>query len=89
MRDPGRLRLLKERPRDDVAIEEMTAAAFGPDRIHKTVYRLREDVAPLKDLCFVALDQKNRLVASIRNWPIVINEEWPAVLLGQIGRAHV
>ena len=26
VRDPGRLRLLKERPRDDVAIEEMTAA---------------------------------------------------------------
>ena len=28
--------------------------------------------------------QKNRLVASIRNWPIVINEEWPAVLLGPL-----
>ena len=60
--DPGRLRLLKERPRDDAAIEEMTAAAFGPDRLHKTVYRLREDVPALKDLCFVCIDQKNRLV---------------------------
>ena len=47
-RDPGKLRLLKERPRDAEAIEEMTAAAFGPDRIHKTVYRLREDVPALK-----------------------------------------
>ena len=44
VRDPGKLRLLKERPRDDAAIEDMTAAAFGPDRVHKTVYRLREDV---------------------------------------------
>jgi len=84
IRDPGRLRLLKERPRDDEAIEEMTAAAFGPDRFHKTVYRLREEVPPIKDLCFVALDQKGRLVASIRNWPILINERWPAILLGPL-----
>jgi predicted N-acetyltransferase YhbS len=84
MKDPGRLRLVRERSRDDAAIEEMTAAAFGSDRFHKTVYRLREEVAPIKDLCFVALDQKARLVASIRNWPIVVNERWPAVLLGPL-----
>src|SRR5258708_36115366 len=81
MKDPGRLRLIRERARDDAAIEEMTAAAFGPDRFHKTVYRLREDVPPIKDLCFVALDQRGRLVASVRNWPILINERWPAILL--------
>jgi predicted N-acetyltransferase YhbS len=86
-RDPGRLRLVKERPRDGEAIEVMTAAAFGPDRFHKTVYRLREEVAPLRDLCFVALDQRNRMVASIRNWPILINGEWPAVLLGPLSIA--
>ena len=65
IRNPGRLRLLRERPRDAEAIEEMTAAAFGPDRFHKTVYRLREEVPPMRDLCFVALDQKGRLVASV------------------------
>jgi predicted N-acetyltransferase YhbS len=81
---PGRLRLIRERTRDDAAMEEMTAAAFGPDRFHKTVYRQREDVLPLKDLCFVAIDQKGRLVASIRNWPILINERWPAILLGPL-----
>ena len=81
---PGRLRLIRERPRDDAAIEAMTAAAFGADRFHKTVYRLREEVPPIKDLCFVALDQKGRLVASIRNWPILINERWPAILLGPL-----
>src|ERR1700749_1893454 len=62
----------------------MTAAAFGPARFHKTVYRLREDVPAIKDLCFVALNQKGRLVASIRNWPILINERWPAILLGPL-----
>ena len=74
-------------PRDSEAIEEMTAAAFGPDRLHKTVYRLREDVAPIKDLCFVCLDQKGRLVASIRNWPVLINDKWPAVMLGPLAIA--
>jgi predicted N-acetyltransferase YhbS len=83
-RTPGRLRLMRERLRDADAIEEMTAAAFGPERHHKTVYRLREDVPPLKDLCFVCIDQKNRLVASIRNWPILINETWPAIMLGPL-----
>jgi predicted N-acetyltransferase YhbS len=87
VRDPGRLRLLRERPRDGEAIEEMTAAAFGPDRFHKTVYRLREEVPPLRDLCFVALDQKGRLVASIRNWPVLVNERWPAVMLGPLSIA--
>jgi predicted N-acetyltransferase YhbS len=87
IRDPGRLRLLRERPRDAAAIEAMTEAAFGPDRQHKTVYRLREDVPPLRELCFVALDQKGRLVASIRNWPITISERWPAVLLGPLAIA--
>ena len=87
IRDPGRLRLLRERPRDGAAIEEMTAAAFGPDRFHKTVYRLREDVPAIRELCFVCLDQKERLVASIRNWPILINEKWPAVMLGPLAIA--
>jgi predicted N-acetyltransferase YhbS len=86
-KNPGVLRLIKERPRDDEAIEAMTAAAFGPDRLHKTVYRLREDVPPLKELCFVCLDQKNRLVASIRNWPVLINDKWPAVMLGPLAIA--
>ncbi len=87
IRDPGRLRLLRERPRDGAAIEEMTAAAFGPDRFHKTVYRLREDVPAIRELCFVCLDQKERLVASIRNWPVLINEKWPAVMLGPLAIA--
>jgi predicted N-acetyltransferase YhbS len=84
---PGRLRLVRERVRDDAAIEEMTAAAFGPDRHHKTVYRLREDVAPIKELCFVAIDAKGRMVASIRNWPILIERKWPSVLLGPLAIA--
>jgi predicted N-acetyltransferase YhbS len=84
VRDPGRLRLLRERPRDSAAVEAMNEAAFGPDRQQKTVYRLREDVPPIRELCFVAIDQKDRMVASIRNWPIMVNETWPAILLGPL-----
>ena len=86
-KSPGRLRLMRERLRDADAIEEMTAAAFGPDRFHKTVYRLREDVPPIKDLCFVCIDPKGRMVASIRNWPILINGKWPSVMLGPLAIA--
>jgi predicted N-acetyltransferase YhbS len=86
-KSPGRLKLMRERVRDDEAIEAMNEAAFGPDRQHKTVYRLREKVPPLKELCFVAIDQKGRMVASIRNWPILINGKWPAILLGPLAIA--
>ncbi len=83
----GRLRLVRERQRDGAAVEAMTETAFGPDRHHKTVYRLREEVPPIRELCFVAIDQKGRMVASIRNWPILINERWPAILLGPLAIA--
>ena len=88
---PGRLRLVRERLRDGDAIEAMNEAAFGPDRRQKTVYRLRESVAPIKDLCFAAIDSKGRMVASFRNWPIVIRGpttgRWPAVMLGPLAIA--
>lgn len=86
-KSPGRLRLVRERARDFDAIEEMTEAAFGPDRHQKTVYRLREGVPPIKELCFVAIDSRGRMVASIRNWPILIQGKWPAVLLGPLAIA--
>ncbi|MFO1080928.1 MAG: N-acetyltransferase [Reyranellaceae bacterium] len=84
---PGRLRLVRERARDSAAIDRMNEAAFGPDRHQKTVYRLREGVPALRDLCFVAIDDRDRMVASIRNWPILINGRWPAVLLGPLAIA--
>jgi predicted N-acetyltransferase YhbS len=78
------MRIVRERRRDGPAIETLIGAAFGPDRMQKTVYRLREDVRPIRELCFVALDDRKRLVASLRFWPILINERWPAVLLGPL-----
>jgi predicted N-acetyltransferase YhbS len=81
------MRIVRERRGDGPAIEAMIATAFGPDRMQKTVYKLREGVRPIRELCFVARDQSDKLVASLRFWPILINERWPAVLLGPLAVA--
>jgi predicted N-acetyltransferase YhbS len=81
------MRIVRERRGDGPAVEAMIATAFGPDRMQKTVYKLREGVRPIRDLCFVALDQSGKLVASLRFWPILINDRWPAVLLGPLAVA--
>lgn len=78
------MRIVRERRSDGPAIEVLIGAAFGPDRMQKTVYKLREGVKPIRELCFVARDDSNRLVASLRFWPILINQRWPAVLLGPL-----
>jgi predicted N-acetyltransferase YhbS len=81
------MRIVRERRSDGPAIEGLIGAAFGPDRLQKTVYKLREGVKPIRDLCFVALDDSDRLVASLRFWPVLINQRWPAVLLGPLAVA--
>ena len=78
------MRILPERKRHAAAVEALIAASFGPDRMQKTVYKLRENVKPIRELCTVAIDDKGRLVASLRFWPILINKQWPAVLLGPL-----
>ena len=81
------MRILRERKAHGRAVEALVAAAFGPDRMGKTVYKLREGVKPTADLCFVALDDTGKLVASLRFWPISINGKWPATLLGPLAVA--
>jgi predicted N-acetyltransferase YhbS len=76
--------LVPEQPEHNDTIEALVAEAFGPDRLHKTVYKLRDGVEPLPELGWVALDQAGELQASIRYWPIAIAARWPAVLLGPV-----
>lgn len=76
--------ILPERPHDAAAIEALLEASFGPDRKAKTVYRLREAIAPLPDLSFVVVDDIGQLQASIRYWPILIGGAAPAILLGPL-----
>ncbi len=64
-------------------IESLLDQGFGDDRRQKTVYRLREGVAPIANLRFAVFDGP-RLVGSLRFWPIVIGGRTPAILLGPL-----
>ena len=75
--------ILAERPHDDALIPALLDRTFGPDRHAKTVYRLREGLAPVPELCFSAVDEAGDLLASLRFWPIKI-EAAPAILLGPL-----
>lgn len=77
-----------EQTADAAAIEKLLDTSFGPKRHTKTVYRLRKNVAPVADLCFVAMDQDEngdrRLVGTIRYWPVLLAGSVPALMLGPI-----
>lgn len=77
-----------ELPAHAGAIEQLLDTSFGPKRHSKTVYRLRKNVAPVADLCFVAtdtdVDGNEKLVGTIRYWPIMLGGTVQALLLGPI-----
>ncbi|HYG89758.1 MAG TPA: N-acetyltransferase [Azospirillum sp.] len=77
-----------EEPQHAAAIETLLDTAFGPDRQKKTAYRLRDGVAPIPELCLVALGHDDlgneRLKGTIRYWPVSIGGMTPALLLGPI-----
>lgn len=69
---------------DDVPlIEPLLDRTFGPDRTARTVYRLREGLAPMPELCFAAVDGHDRMLGSLRFWPITTGDA-PAILLGPL-----
>ena len=57
-------------------------AAFGPGRFAKAAWRLREGVAPVPGLSFVAME-KDVLRGSVRFWPIRVGGH-EALLLGPL-----
>jgi predicted N-acetyltransferase YhbS len=75
--------ILRERPADVSLIEPLLDRCFGFDRRHKTVYRLREGVAPIPELSFAAVAQEGGLLGSLRFWSIRIGAA-PAILLGPL-----
>lgn len=72
-----------EKPADLADIEALNAKSFGPGRFAKSAYRLREGVAPVADLGFVAVNGDQKLLGSIRFWPIAVGKE-PSLLLGPL-----
>ncbi|MGC2854383.1 GNAT family N-acetyltransferase [Novispirillum sp. DQ9] len=88
------MHIVPEQPRHAAPIEALLEESFGPDRHKKTVYRLREGVAPIPDLCLVAEEEDGSLRGTLRFWPIDIvadaagdgvgGQRVPALLLGPI-----
>jgi predicted N-acetyltransferase YhbS len=80
---PLRYDIRPERPHDLALIAPLLDRTFGPDRQARTVYRLREGLAPVPELCFAAADRHDQLLASLRFWPIRI-DRIAAILLGPL-----
>ena len=72
-----------QQPDHAALLDDLLDRTFGPDRQARTVYRLREGVADVAELAFVALDQDGGLLASLRFWPILVAGR-PAILLGPL-----
>ena len=71
-----------ETPGDAAAVEALNEAAFGPGRFARTAYRLREGVAPVASLSFVAVEA-GVLRGSVRFWPVSVGGH-AALLLGPL-----
>jgi predicted N-acetyltransferase YhbS len=76
--------IVPEAPDHAPQIETLLDKAFGPGRFAKTAYRLREGVAPISALSFVAVDDRGQVQGSLRFWPILIGAETKAILLGPL-----
>lgn len=84
---PDGYTLAAERPGDAAAIEAILDAAFGADRQAKRSYSYRQGVESVPALRLTARDADDRLVGTIRYWPIEVLGEGgsrPALLLGPI-----
>ena len=76
----------QERPDDVAAREALLDRAYGPARFGKPSQRLREGRRPARELSFVAVDG-DRLVGTVRLWPVTAGIDRPALLLGPLAVA--
>jgi len=76
------LTIRSEAPEDAAAVESLLDIAFEPERRRRASYRLRDGIARIDPLCFVA-EADGRVIGVIRFWPIGI-EGTPALLLGPL-----
>lgn len=73
----------RETPDDWWEVEALFDTCFAPGRTALSSYRLRDDVAPIPNLCLVARDAYGQVAGAIRNWPIRVGGH-AAVLLGPV-----
>lgn len=75
--------IIPERSDDAALLDPLLDRTFGFDRHNKTVYGLRDNMAPLDGLSFAAMDGDGGLLGSLRFWPITIGTT-PAILFGPL-----
>ena len=71
------VQLREESASDAPAIGALLDVAFGTNRFRKTSYRYRDGVEPVTDLSLVACDEANKVVGTIRYWPIRLSKQPP------------
>ncbi len=83
------IEIVPQRSSDGPAVEALLDLAFGPDRKQRPSYRLRDGIAPVAGLSFVARNG-GRLAGTVRFWPVTVGGRVSALLLGPIAvhRAH-
>lgn len=64
-------------------MEALYDLCFAPGRTALSSYRLRDDVPPVADLCFIARDESGMLGGAIRFWPVRIGNH-RVLLLGPV-----
>ena len=69
---------------DVAARERLLDKAFGKQRRRKTSERIREGRLPSQGLAFTALDDRGKLVGTIRLWDVVAGSAGHALLLGPL-----
>lgn len=64
-------------------VEALYDLCFAPGRTALSSYRLRDDVAPVGDLCLILRDEGGVLAGAIRYWPVLVGAT-RALLLGPV-----
>jgi predicted N-acetyltransferase YhbS len=76
------MQLYQETPSDWWEVEALYDLCFAPGREALSSYRLRDNVAPVADLCLLLRDMSG-VAAAIRYWPVRVGGA-PVLLLGPI-----
>ncbi|MCA3562401.1 MAG: N-acetyltransferase [Aestuariivirga sp.] len=78
------IQIRTETAADVAARERLLDRAFGKSRRRKTSERLREGRQPSESLAFTAVDERGKLVGTLRLWDVVAGSAGPALLLGPL-----
>ncbi|MCV2880558.1 GNAT family N-acetyltransferase [Actibacterium sp. XHP0104] len=77
------IRLEQETPADWWEVEALYDLCFAPGREALSSYRLRDNVAPVPELCVVARDEHEIVAGAIRYWPVLVGGQ-KVLLLGPV-----